>query len=105
MRNFLRHPTEKQGRQGVASADRATAVARAIADAATTTITAATAIAFLNRTNKFAFAYLLSTKEADKVARRLLDLILIFGVPLSIRSDSGTQFTTEIVAHFYLPVA
>ena len=33
------------------------------------------------------------------MAKKLLDLLLMFGIPRSIRSDPGTEFTAEVVRH------
>ena len=49
--------------------------------------------------SRFVFAYPLEPKESVRVARKLLELLLAFGVPLSIRSDGGREFTAKLVAH------
>ena len=41
----------------------------------------------------------LRTKDAESVAKKLLDLLLVSGIPRSIRSDPGTEFTGEVVQH------
>ena len=53
----------------------------------------------VNRAIKFAFAHPLRTKDAESVAKKLLDLLLLFGIPRSIRSDPGTEFMAEVVQH------
>ena len=54
----------------------------------------------VDRASKFLFAYPLPNKRAEGVARKLLELLLTFGIPLSLRSDPGTEFTAEVVQHF-----
>ena len=49
--------------------------------------------------SKFLFAYPLPNKTAENVAKKLLELLLIFGIPLSRRSDPGMEFTAEVVPH------
>ena len=49
--------------------------------------------------SRFPFAYPLESKDFVRVARKLLELLLAFGVPLSIRSDAAGDFTGEVVAH------
>ena len=53
----------------------------------------------VDRASKFLFAYPLPNKKAEGVARKLLELLLTFGIPLSLRSDPGTEFTAEVVQH------
>ena len=53
----------------------------------------------VNRASKFLFAYPLLNKAAENVAKKLLKLLLTFGIPLSLRSDPGTEFTAEVVEH------
>ena len=53
----------------------------------------------VDRASKFLFAYILSNKIAENVATKLLELLLTFGIPLSLRSDSSTEFTVEVVQH------
>ena len=50
----------------------------------------------VNRTSKFLFAYPLPNKTADNIVKKLLELLLTFGIPLSLRSDPGTMFTAEV---------
>ena len=53
----------------------------------------------VDRASRFLFAYPLESKDSVGVARKFLELILTFGVPLSIRSDAGGEFTAKVVAH------
>ena len=53
----------------------------------------------VDRANRFVFAYALQSKDSVGVARKLLELLLTFGVPLSIRSDGGREFAAKLVAH------
>ena len=53
----------------------------------------------VDRASKFIFAYPLQSKGAVEVSRKLLDLMLTFGVPLSLRSDAGGEFTASVVKH------
>ena len=51
----------------------------------------------VDRASKFLFAYPLPNKRAEGVARKLLELMLTFRIPLSLRSDPGTEFNAEVV--------
>ena len=51
----------------------------------------------VDRAIKFLYAYPLPNKIAENVAKKLLELLLTFGIPLSLRSDPGTEFTAEVV--------
>ena len=53
----------------------------------------------VDRASKFLFAYSQANKTAENVAKKLLELLLTFGIPLSLRSDPGTEFTAEFVQH------
>ena len=53
----------------------------------------------VDRASKCAFAYPLTTKDVERVAKKLLDLLLMFGIPRSIRSDPETEFAVEVVQH------
>ena len=53
----------------------------------------------VDRASKFLFTYPLPNKAGESVAKKLLGLLLIFGIPLSLRSDPGTEFTEEVVRH------
>ena len=56
-------------------------------------------LVLVNRSSKFMFAYPLPNKTAENVAKRLLELLLTFGIPLSLRSDPGTEFAAQVVQH------
>ena len=45
------------------------------------------------------FAYPRPNKTADNVAKKLLELLLTFGIPLSLHSDPGLEFTPEVITH------
>ena len=60
----------------------------------------------VDRANKFLLAYPLPNKTTENVAKKLLELLLTFGIPLSLRSDPGTRrsdpgtrFTADVVQH------
>lgn len=53
----------------------------------------------VDRSRKFAFAVPLETKGEDGVARKLMELLLLFAIPRSPRSDPGIEFTAEVVSH------
>lgn len=53
----------------------------------------------VDRASKFLAAFPLPTKQAIGVSRKLLELLLIFGLPLSIRCDPGGEFTAEVMSH------
>ena len=53
----------------------------------------------VDRASKFPFAFPLPNKTAENVGKKLLELLLTFRIPLSLRSDPGTEFTTEVVQH------
>ena len=53
----------------------------------------------VDRARKFLFAYPLPNKTAENMAKKLLELLLTFGTPLSLRSDPGPEFTAEVVQH------
>ena len=53
----------------------------------------------IDGTSKFAFAFPLKTKEAEGIALKLLELVTLFGIPRSIRSDQGSEFKAEAVSH------
>ena len=56
-------------------------------------------LVIVDRASKFLFAYSLPNKTSESVAKNIIKLLLTFGIPLSLRSDSGTEFTEEIVRH------
>ena len=49
----------------------------------------------VGRISKFLFAYPLPNKTVENVAKKLLELLLTFGIPLSLRGNPGTDFTAE----------
>ena len=51
--------------------------------------------------SKILFGFLFPTKEAMGVAEVVLDVVLTFSLPLSLRSDPSTEFTAEVVKHLY----
>ena len=53
----------------------------------------------VDRASRFLFAYPLGSKDSVGVVRKLLELMLTFGVPMSVRSDAGGEFTAKVVAH------
>ena len=53
----------------------------------------------VDKASKFLFAFPLPTKEAIGAARKLLKLILTFGLPLYVRSDPGSEFKAEVMQH------
>ena len=53
----------------------------------------------VDRDSRFLFAYPLVSKDSAGVTRKLLELLLTFGVPMSIRSDEGGEFTAKVLAH------
>ena len=52
----------------------------------------------VDRASKFLFGYPLASKGALEVSRKLMEM-LTFGVPQSIRSDGGGEFTAQVVGH------
>ena len=56
-------------------------------------------LVIVDRACKLLFAYPLPHKSAEDVAKKLLELLLTFGIPLSLRSDPGMEFTAEVVQH------
>ena len=52
-----------------------------------------------DRAGKFLFTYPLPINTAENVAKKLLELLLTFGISLYLRSDPGTEFTAEVVQH------
>ena len=53
----------------------------------------------VDRASKLLFGCPLASKGALEVSRKLMELMLIFGVPPSIRSDGGGEFTAQVVGH------
>ena len=58
-------------------------------------------LVIVDRTSKLLFAYPLPNKTAENVAKKLRELLSTCGIPLSLRSDPGTEFTAEVVQHLY----
>ena len=56
-------------------------------------------LVIVDRVSRFLFAYPLPNKTAENVAKQLLELLLTFRIPLSLRSGPGTEFTAEVVQH------
>ena len=56
-------------------------------------------LVLVDRASKFLFAYPLPNKTAGNAAKKLLELLLNYGIPLSLRSDPGMEFTAEVVQH------
>ena len=52
-----------------------------------------------DRARKFLFRYPLASKGYLEVSRKLVNLMLTFCVPQSIRSDRGGEFTAQVVGH------
>ena len=50
----------------------------------------------VGRASKFLFGYPLASKGALEVSRKLMEMMLTFGVPQSIRSDGGGKFTAQV---------
>ena len=50
----------------------------------------------VDRASKFLFAHSIPNKTAENVAKTLLEFLLIFGIPLSLRNDPGTELTADI---------
>ena len=56
-------------------------------------------LATVDKASKFLFAFPLAMKEAIGVARKLLEVMLTFGLPLYVRSNPGSEFTAEVMQH------
>ena len=54
-------------------------------------------LVIVDRVSKFRIAYPLTNKTAENVAKKLLELLLTFGIPLSLRSDPGAELTADVV--------
>ena len=55
----------------------------------------------VDKASRFPFGFPLSSKQADGVARQLLQLCLTFGVPKAIRCDGGKEFDAVVIQHLY----
>eukprot|EP00752_Nemacystus_decipiens_P015644 g13961.t1 len=53
----------------------------------------------VDRASKFLAAFPLPNKDALSVSRKLLGLLLTFGLPLSIRADMGSENTAQVMQH------
>ena len=53
----------------------------------------------VDRASKFPFGFALPSKQAEGVARVLLELCLTFGVPKTISCDGGGEFGSRVVKH------
>ena len=53
----------------------------------------------VDRVSRLEVAYPLESKDFVCVARKLLELLLTFGMPLSIRYDSEREYTADVVTH------
>ena len=53
----------------------------------------------VDKASKFPFAYPLPVKQAEGVARHLMQLCLTFGVPKAIRCDGGGEFEARCIRH------
>ena len=51
----------------------------------------------LDRLSKFLFVYSLPNKPAENVAKKLFELLLTFGIPLSLRNNHCMEFTADDV--------
>ena len=56
-------------------------------------------LVIVDRASKFLFSYPIHNKSAENAAKKLLELLLTFGIRMSLRSDPGTEFTAEVVQH------
>ena len=51
----------------------------------------------VNRAGKFLFACPLPNKVANNVGKKLLEILLTFEIPLSLRKDPGPKFPADVV--------
>ena len=58
-------------------------------------------LVIVDRASKILFIFSLPNRTAENVAKKILELLLTFGTPLSLRSDPGTEFTAEVVQHLF----
>ena len=56
-------------------------------------------LVIVDRASKFLFAYRLPNKTAENMDKKHLKLLLTFGIPLSLPSNPGTEFSVEVVQH------
>ena len=55
-----------------------------------------------DRASKYLFAFPPPNKTAEKLAKNLLELLLTFGIPLSLRVEPGTEFTADVIQHLLM---
>ena len=53
----------------------------------------------VDRASQILFNYPLPSKTTENLSKKLLGLLLTFGIPLSMHSDPSTEFTAEVVQH------
>lgn len=53
----------------------------------------------VNRSSRLLFVYPLESKDSVGVARKLLELMLMLGVPMSVKSDAGGEFIANVIAY------
>lgn len=58
-------------------------------------------LVIVDRASKFLVAYALPSKEALGVSQKLFQLLLMFGLPMSIRCDAGGEFTAAVTQHLF----
>ena len=56
-------------------------------------------LVLVDRASKFLFVCPLPNETAKNAAKKLLVLLLNYGIPLSLRSDPSTEFTPETIQH------
>ena len=54
---------------------------------------------YCGHSQQISFVYPLPNETAESVAKKFFKLLLTFGIPLSLRSDPGKEFTAEVVQH------
>ena len=52
-----------------------------------------------DRARKFLVGYLLASMGPLEVSQKLMELMLTFGVPQSIRSDGGGKFMAQLIGY------
>ena len=53
----------------------------------------------VDRASKFLLTYPLPSKNAVEVSRKVMAVLLTFGMPPSTRSIAGGEFTAQVVKH------
>lgn len=51
------------------------------------------------KASRFLFAYPFESKDSVAVNRKLLQLLLTLGVPISIKSNAGGRFKAKVWSH------